>query len=155
MKHNFLLRGFFKNRGFEDSQDLTKFEIAKLPGATPSKTFTFDSKKLFNDADKSKLKNGKLLAEAGKFLEQEQFGLVVIAASTGMKGDSKTDKMLTEAQAFVVRDALVKNYKIEDTRVKTIGLGKTGADEVNLVVIYVYPRGTEIIAASNPPAAKP
>jgi phospholipid/cholesterol/gamma-HCH transport system substrate-binding protein len=154
MKHNFLLKGFFKNRGYEDTQDLSKFEIARMPAATPVKTFTYDSQKLFADAEKSKLKNGKMLAEAGKFLEQQPFGSVVIAASTGLKGDSQTDKLLTEAQAYVVRDALVKNYKIEDSHIRTIGLGKTGTDEINKVQIFVYAQGTDVVAASAPPAAK-
>jgi hypothetical protein len=29
LKHNFLLRGFYKKRGYEDAQDLTKYEIAR------------------------------------------------------------------------------------------------------------------------------
>jgi phospholipid/cholesterol/gamma-HCH transport system substrate-binding protein len=32
LKHNFLLRGFFKKRGYEDSDELTKHAIARLPG---------------------------------------------------------------------------------------------------------------------------
>jgi len=80
VKHNFLLRGFFKNRGFKDSGDLTKYLIARMPAATPAKSFAFDSKKLFDDADKSKLKNGNMLTKAGQFLEQQPFGLAVIAA---------------------------------------------------------------------------
>src|SRR5580658_9520867 len=50
LKHNFLLRGFFKNRGFEDAGDLTKYEIGSLPSVTATKSFTYDSKKLFDDA---------------------------------------------------------------------------------------------------------
>ena len=37
MKHNFLLRGFFKNRGYEDSAELAKNEIERLPQGTPIK----------------------------------------------------------------------------------------------------------------------
>lgn len=142
LKHNFLLRGFFKNRGFEDSGDLTKYEIVRLPQATAAKSFTFDSKTLFDDADKSKLKKPKLLTEAGKYLETEPFGVAVITAVTGMKGDSQKDKLLTEAQALVVRDYLVKNFKFDDTHVKTLGLGKSDADENNHVDVLIYPPGT-------------
>jgi phospholipid/cholesterol/gamma-HCH transport system substrate-binding protein len=155
MKHNFLLRGFFKNRGFEDTGDLTKYEIAKLPAAAAAKSFTLDSQKLFEAADKSKLKNAKLLSEAGQFLQQEPFSLAVVSASTGMKGDSQKDKILTEAQALVVRDYLVKNFKFDDTHLKTIGLGKSNnADDVNRVEILVYPPGTSAPAGREQRAAK-
>jgi phospholipid/cholesterol/gamma-HCH transport system substrate-binding protein len=148
LKHNFLLRGFFKNRGFEDSGDLTKYQIANLPSGAPSKSFAYDSQKLFDDADKSKLKNGKTLAEIGQFLQQQPFGLAVIAASTGMKGDSQKDKLLTEAQALVVREYLVKNFKFDDTHLKTIGLGKSNnTEDVNRVEILIYPQGTSTTSA--------
>jgi len=142
LKHNFLLRGFFKNRGYEDSGDLTRFQIAKIPAVPAARTFSYDSKKLFNDADKSKLKNSKPLNEAGQFLESSPFGFAVIAASTGRLGDSQKDKLLTEAQALVVRDYLVNHFSFDDTRVKTIGLGKSDSGE-NLLQIFIYPPGVE------------
>lgn len=144
LKHNFLLRGFFRHRGFEDSRDLTKFQVARLPGEPPAKTFEYDSKKLFGDVTKSDLKNGKDLNEAGAFLQSSPFGGVVIAASTGMRGDSQKDKLLTEAQSLVVRDYLVNHFSFDDTRVKTIGLGKSEEGDANRVRIFVYPRGTEL-----------
>jgi len=44
---------------------------------------------------------------------------------------------------MVLRDYLVKNFKVKDTRIKTIGLGKsdTVADDGS-VEILVYPEGT-------------
>ena len=42
-----------------------------------------------------------------------------------MKGDTDDEKVLTEARAMVVRDYLVRNFKMDDTKVKTIGLGKS------------------------------
>jgi phospholipid/cholesterol/gamma-HCH transport system substrate-binding protein len=155
LKHNFLLRGFFKNRGFEDSGDLTKYEIASLPSTSPSKSFAYDSKKLFDDADKSKLKSAKTLTETGQFLEQQPFGLAVVAASTGMKGDSQKDKLLTEAQALVVREYLVKNFKFDDTHLKTIGLGKSNnTEDVNRVEILIYPPVTTTPSGRVQRAAK-
>jgi outer membrane protein OmpA-like peptidoglycan-associated protein len=43
-----------------------------------------------------------------------------------MKGDTDTEKVLTEARAMVVRDYLVKNFKMDDTRVKNDWTGKIG-----------------------------
>ena len=37
MKHNFFLRGYFKNRGYEDSSELARNEIERLPQGTPVK----------------------------------------------------------------------------------------------------------------------
>ncbi len=43
--------------------------------------------------------------------------------AAGMKGDTDKVRELTGAQALVVRDYLVQNFQIDDTRVKTMGLG--------------------------------
>ena len=47
-------------------------------------------------------------------MEQTRFGVVVIAAHAGTKGDSQKDKVLTEARPAVVRDYLVNNFKLDD-----------------------------------------
>jgi len=104
VKHNFLVRGFFKNRGYEDAEELTKHGIAKLPAGPAMKTFEFDDAKIFDKPDNAKLKNQKSLDEAGKFLEDNKFGLVAIASYAGSKGDSDKQKKLTEARAVAVRD---------------------------------------------------
>ncbi len=48
LKHNFFLRGYFKNRGYEDSSELAKNEIERLPQGTPVKEFTYPAKQLFD-----------------------------------------------------------------------------------------------------------
>jgi len=144
LKHNFLLRGFFNKRGYEDSADLTKYEIPQLPAAVVSKNFTYEAAKLFDKPDTAKLKGAKALNEAGKFLETNAFGLAVVSAYTDMKGDTEKNRLLTQARAMVVRDYLVQNFKLEDTRIKTIGQGKSA--DANApgggVEILVYRAGT-------------
>ena len=139
LKHNFLLRGYFKNRGYEDSADLNKYAIAGIPAGPAQKTFAFESKNLFDKSDTAKLRNEKTLNEAGKYLQAEPFGLAVIAASTGMKGDSDKDRRLTQARAFVVRDYLVRNFKLDDERIKIIGRGKE-ENATDQVEILVFPK---------------
>jgi outer membrane protein OmpA-like peptidoglycan-associated protein len=139
LKHNFLLRGYFNNRGYEDSGDLTKHAISRLPAKPRSKEFDFDAGELFDKPDNAKLKNQKALSEAGKFLEQNRFGLVVVASSETI-GDSEKDRTLTQARAVVIRDFLVQNFKLDDTRVKTIGLGKVKSAQGNSrIQILIYP----------------
>ncbi len=154
LKHNFFLRGFFKERGYESAADLSKNEISQLPGKPAEKKFDYEAKKIFDKPDTAKLKNDKTLKEAGDFLQNNRFGVAVVAAYTDMKGDTEKDRLLTEARAMVVRDYLVKNFKLEDTRLKTIGLGKSDqARDGGGVEILVYPEGTS--TAQIPSSASP
>ena len=86
LKHNLLLRGYFKKRGYEDSSELTKHEIPQLPAEPSMKEFDYDAKQIFDKPESAKLKNPKAIQEAGKFLEQNKFGWAVVAAYAGMKG---------------------------------------------------------------------
>jgi phospholipid/cholesterol/gamma-HCH transport system substrate-binding protein len=139
LKHNFLLRGFFKKRGYEDAADITKHQIASLPAGAPSKTFDYDGAEIFDKPDTAKVKEKKALDEAGKYLESKKFGLAVVVASVGMKGESEKERVLTEARATAVRDFLAQNFHLDDTRIKTIGLGKTDATgDTGKLEILIY-----------------
>jgi phospholipid/cholesterol/gamma-HCH transport system substrate-binding protein len=157
MKQNFLVRGYFKKRGYESSSDLEKNEIAKLPDSAPLKSFAFDSKKLFDKADTAKPKNEKSLRAAGQFLADTEFGVAVVVVSAGMTGDEQKDLVLTQARAMVVRDYLVNNFSFDDSQLKTLGRGKGKSDTPDsgwgTVEIIVYPAETEVPAqtsAANP-----
>jgi phospholipid/cholesterol/gamma-HCH transport system substrate-binding protein len=148
MKHNFLLRGYFKSRGYEDSAELAKNEIERLPQGTPTKEFTYSAKQLFDKQDSAKLKNQKSLNVGGEFLANNQFGFAVVVVSAGMAGDTQKDLVLTEARAMVVREYLVENFGFDDSQLKTLGMGKqadTNADAGwGTVQIFIYPAGTEL-----------
>jgi phospholipid/cholesterol/gamma-HCH transport system substrate-binding protein len=157
MKQNFLVRGFYKKRGYENSADLAKNDIPQLPEATPLKTFTFDSKKLFDKQDTAKPKNEKSLRAAGQFLADTEFGVAVVVVSAGTTGDEQKDLVLTQARAMVVRDYLVNNFSFDDSQLKTLGLGKGKSDAPDSgwgnVEIIVYPADVEAPAqtsAANP-----
>ncbi|MGA7930607.1 MAG: OmpA family protein, partial [Candidatus Sulfotelmatobacter sp.] len=148
MKHNFFLRGYFKSRGYEDSAELAKNEVVRLPQGTATKEFTYSAKQLFDKQDSAKLKNQKSLNDGGEFLANNQFGFAVIVASTGMEGDTQKDLVLTEARAMVVREYLVEKFGFDDSQLKTLGMGKqTDANKDagwGTVRIFIYPAGTEI-----------
>jgi phospholipid/cholesterol/gamma-HCH transport system substrate-binding protein len=147
MKHNFLLRGFFKKRGYEDSDELSKHAVAHLPAEPVLKRFSLDAAQLFDKPDSSKLKNKKLLNEVGQFLEANKFGMVVVAARSGMTGDTDKIRELTDAQALVVREYLVNNFRLDDTRIKTIGLGKAESEsDSEKLEVLVYPAGKASVA---------
>jgi outer membrane protein OmpA-like peptidoglycan-associated protein len=138
LKQNFLLRGFFKQRGYENGSELRKNRIFQLPPQHSSKEFAYDANKIFAKSDSAKLTHKKALNQAGKFLEQNRFSLAVVAASTET-GDTDKDRALTQARAKVVRDYLVQNFKFDDTRVKIIGLGKSSqAGEASGVKVLIY-----------------
>lgn len=141
LKHNWFLHGFFKNRGYFDSADLTKNEIPELPRKTPAKTFASSSKDLFDKPDTADLKNKKLLNQAGEYLQQNPFQLAAVTAFTGSQGDKAKNLEVSRAQAMVVREYLVQNYKIDDTRIKTKGMGEddqSTKDRAGRVEILIY-----------------
>jgi phospholipid/cholesterol/gamma-HCH transport system substrate-binding protein len=159
MKHNFFLRGYFKSRGYEDSNELAKNEIERLPQGTPIKEFTYPAKQLFDKPDTAKLKNQKSLKDSGEFLANNQFGFAVVVASAGMEGDSQKDLELTEARAMVVREYLVENFGFDDSQLKTLGKGKqTNANSDagwGTVQVLIYPAGTDIPPGKQTPTAAP
>lgn len=138
LKQNFLLRGFFNRRGYEDPNELKKNKISRMPAERSKKDFVYDAKDIFDKSDNAKLKNEKAFEEAGKFLEQNEFRLAVVTASAGV-GDTDKDRVLTQARAKVVRDILVQHFKFDDTKLKTIGLGKSAkTEETGKVEIRIY-----------------
>ncbi len=146
LKQNFLLRGYFKKRGFEDSADLAKYEIARLPDASPLKTFTYEPKHLFDKVDTAKLKNQDSLSATGRYLAANEFGIAVVVVSTGTTGETQKDLVLTQARAAVVRAYLVDNFGFDDTQLKTLGMGKKITANTDsgwgTVEIIIYPVGT-------------
>ena len=157
MKHNFLMRGYFKSRGYEDSAELAKNEIQKLPEGAPTKQFTYSAKQLFDKPDSAKLKNQKSLNPGGEFLANNQFGFAVVAVSVGMEGDTQKDLVLTQARAMVVRQYLVENFGFDDSQLRTLGMGKQAEANSDVgwgrVQLFIYPAGTEIPAAKQAPAS--
>jgi phospholipid/cholesterol/gamma-HCH transport system substrate-binding protein len=148
LKHNFLLRGYFNKRGYEDSSALAANKISGLPPDTPLKAFTYTAKQLFDARDSAKLKNQKSLNAGGEFLAGNQFGFAVVVVSTGMEGDTQKDQVLTDARAMVVREYLVDNYGFDDSQLKTLGLGKQAGPNMDAdwgsIQILIFPAGTEI-----------
>jgi phospholipid/cholesterol/gamma-HCH transport system substrate-binding protein len=148
LKQNFLLRGYFKKRGYEDSAELVSDEIASLPEASPLKTFTYEPKSLFDKIDTAKLKNQDSLSAAGKFLAGNDFGVAVVVVYAGATGDTQKDLVLTQARAAVLRDYLIGNFGFDDTQLKTLGMGKKigGSTDAGWgdIEIIVYPSGTGI-----------
>jgi phospholipid/cholesterol/gamma-HCH transport system substrate-binding protein len=152
LKHNFLLRGFFNDRGYTNPEEIKKHVIAEVPKATPAKTFTIDQKNLFDKPESAKLKNGKLLNEAAQFLQEHKFESAVISVASGMKGDSEKEQVLSEARSYVIRKYMVEHFKLEDSRIRTIGLGKSptaGAD--GSVEVLVYGVGGAAVTAEPAP----
>jgi len=154
LKHNFILSGYFKKRGYEDSAGLTANGIERLPEGAPVKAFTYAAKELFDTRDSAKLKNQKSLNAAGQFLAENQFGYAVVVVSTGMEGDTQKDQVLTEARAMVVREYLVENFGFDDSQLKTLGQGKQASTSSDAgwgtIQILIYPAGTGM-----PPALLP
>ena len=154
LKHNFLLRGYFKNRGYEDSADLGKDEIQGLPQAAAVKEFDLQAKDLFDKRDSAKLKGQKHLNEAGQYLAGNEFGVAVIQVSTGSSGSSDEAMTLAQGRALVVRNYIVQHFGFDDTHLKTVSLGKqtgeSSKEDWGLIKVLVYPAGTSMPPDKNP-----
>jgi phospholipid/cholesterol/gamma-HCH transport system substrate-binding protein len=159
MKHNFLLSGYFKKRGYTDSADLTENEIDRLPAGQPVKTFTFSPKKLFGSRESTKLQNQKSLNEGGEFLAKNDFGFAVMVVSAGPEGDTQKEMILTEARAMLIRAYLVEHFGFDDSRIKTLGLGKQAAETPDAgggtIQLLIYPVGGDIPPNKQVPVAVP
>jgi outer membrane protein OmpA-like peptidoglycan-associated protein len=148
LKHSFFVRGFFKSRGYEDSAELAKNAIERLPQSAPTKDFTYATKQLFDKQDSARLKNQKSLNAGGEFLANNQFGFAVVVASTGMEGDAQKDLVLTQARAMVVREYLVEHFGFDDSQLKTLGIGRASKPDSDAgwgtLRILIYPPGIEM-----------
>jgi phospholipid/cholesterol/gamma-HCH transport system substrate-binding protein len=155
LKHNFFLKGYFNKRGYEDSSNLAANRIAGLPQGAPVKSFTYTARQLFDSRDTAKLKDQKSLNAAGDFMAQNPFGVAVVVVSTGMKGDTKKDLVLTEARAMVIREYLAENFGFNNDLLKTLGMGKQADATLDAdwgsIQILIYPTGTEIPVDQLPP----
>ena len=151
LKHNFFLRGFFNRRGYPDSAKLTENEITQLPKGQILKKFSYDPNKIFDKTDTAKLKKEKMLNDAGQFLEQNPFGAAVVFVSGGTTGDAEQVRQLSQARAMVIRDYLVKRFRMDDKRVKKMGVGKSEETptDAGLIEIIVYQPGTQFAAANH------
>ena len=147
LKHNFLLRGFFNKRGYEDETELAKNRISQLPAGPPLHSFAYDPSKIFGKNDRAKLRNPKDLNDAGHFLASNPFGLAVVAASTGDLGETGKDLTLSEARAMVIRDYLADHFPFDDTRVKISALGKSGSTPKVEILIYPTPTPEKDVAS--------
>jgi hypothetical protein len=147
VQHNFLLSGFFKKRGYNDPSELAQNSISQIPSAMPSKEFDYDVTKIFNKPDEAEIKNKKAMKEVGQFLEANTYSQVVVATSAAV-GDTGKDKLLTKARSKVVRDYLAQNFKLDDTKIKIIGLGKSKQEDAGKLQILVY--GAKSAAVQTP-----
>jgi phospholipid/cholesterol/gamma-HCH transport system substrate-binding protein len=157
LKSNWFFRGFFKNRGYPDAAELTKHAIPNLPKRPYSNRFEIAAKDLFDKPDTAKLKNEKVLNHIGTILERTPYDLVVVAAYSGVRGDTEDNLLLTQARAMVVRQHLADHFKVDDRRMKTIGMGEDPATpdkRAGRVAIIVYPAltmpGEKTTPAKNP-----
>jgi len=155
LKHNWFLRGFFKNRGYEDASDRTEYLIPQIPNRPWSREFLINARDIFNNRTGARLKNRERIRPIGQYLQDHPFNLAIVVAYTDMKGDSAQDLKLSEARAYVVRKYLVDNFGLLDTQIKTKGLGKqepVGTKPEDGVEVLVYQNSAPTMGESSLPA---
>lgn len=155
LKHNFLLRGYFKHRGYYDDRDIGQHAIAALPAGQPAQSFNVPGAQVFRTKSEADVDHGKLLEEAGKYLQSHPYSMAVVTAKGGLGGDTDTGRKLTEARAYAAREWLVKHFQLDDSRIKTLGMGLTpGVPPTGELSIMVYtnvsPPGTGAADRADP-----
>ncbi len=155
LKQNILFRGYFKDRGYLDATELTKWEIEKIPEAEPMKKFVFLAGDLFEKPGTVKLKDKKRLDEVGAYLATHPFGLVLVQSFSSQAGEHEENLVLTQAQAMVVRDYLADRFEFDDTKLKTKGMGEVEATQPGRthwieISIYAPDAGTELHQGARP-----
>lgn len=138
LKHDFFTRGFFKKRGYMDAARLAEDEIPHFPEQRASRAFVIDADQIFKDSDTAKLSHEERLDLIGEYLRTHPFSLAVVTSSSGMVGDTDKQLTLTKARAMVVRDYLVGKFPLDDTRIKTKGLGKQANVGDGDVQVLIY-----------------
>ena len=141
LKQNILFRGYFKDRGYMDSTELTKWDIQEMPKATAMKKFVLYARDLFENANSAKLKDKKRLNEVGNYLEKNPFGLALIQGFSGLSGAREENLVLTQAEAMVVRNYLADKFELDDLKLKTKGMGEVATPEAgkeHWIEISVY-----------------
>jgi hypothetical protein len=154
LKKNFLLKGFFKKRGYEDSADLVVHAIDRLPRSAPDKTFTYLPAQLFDNRDSVKLHNQKSLNDGGDYLAKTPFGFAIVVVSSGLEGDSQKELELTQVRAMVVREYLVDHFAFDDSQIKTLALGKqpaTSEAKSGMIQLLIFPVGSDEPASDQTP----
>jgi len=153
LKKNWFLKGFFKDRGYYDAAELTKYEVGKMPKETAQKKFVYASDDLFDKEKTGKIKEKNNLKDAGKFLEKNPFGLVVVTAYATEPGEKEESLQVTQAQALVVRKYLIENFKLDENRIKTKGFGEQATKDKDVqpshVEILVYGQNPDLRASSK------
>jgi phospholipid/cholesterol/gamma-HCH transport system substrate-binding protein len=153
LKKNWFLRGFFKDRGYYDASELTKYDVGKMPKESANKKFIYASDDLFDREKTGKIKEKNNLKDAGKFLEKNRFGLVVVTAYSAEPGQKDENLQVTQAQALVVRKYLVDNFKLDESRIKTKGFGEQTTKDKDVqpsrVEILIFRQNRDLRASSK------
>jgi phospholipid/cholesterol/gamma-HCH transport system substrate-binding protein len=155
LKGNFLLRGYFKKRGYEDSEELSAHAIDRLPPSAPLKAFSYSSKQLFGGRDSIKLHNQKSLNDGGEYLAKNPFGFAAVVVSGALDGDSEKEMELTQVRAMVIRKYLVEHFAFDDSQIRTLALGKQSAATSDTgsggIQLLIFPVGSD--APNSEPAS--
>jgi outer membrane protein OmpA-like peptidoglycan-associated protein len=87
----------------------------------------FVSYGIYFDSGKSivKAESYGTLKEIAKILNENPDLKIKIIGHTDADGDEKSNLSLSQARATAVKDALVKDFKIDEQRVETDGLGES------------------------------
>jgi phospholipid/cholesterol/gamma-HCH transport system substrate-binding protein len=125
-KTNSLVRGYFEDRGYFNTADLTDHYFSEPVNDSVVKEYTFSATELFDKKNYSaKLKNSEALYPVGVYLMSRKYSLVAIRVYLSDVGKEEENLQLSQARAYVIREYLTKNFPLDEKNIKIKGYGET------------------------------
>jgi phospholipid/cholesterol/gamma-HCH transport system substrate-binding protein len=139
LKRNFLVRGFFEDRGFFDIDALSPAEYRQFSAEAAEREVhriwveadvLFEAGAAGDDAPLTVEGRRRLDLAMGTFLDYRRDGVLVVEGYSA--GDTTTVQLLrSDARARVVRDYLVSRFRRDSSITGAIGLGADARDSPN------------------------
>jgi hypothetical protein len=112
---------------------------AKQQTSSPLREFTFETKELFDQTEKSKLSKEKELKEAGSFLKKNLDAFVVVKVQSGSERTKDQNVRLSESRAIAIQEHLKRKFKLNETTFKTVAKSASPTTpKGDTVMISVY-----------------
>lgn len=147
LKHNFLLRGFFRKRGYFNLDEITvaEYRKSKFVKGDAAKRAWLDKKELFSGSDELTPRGKAAIDKAiGTFVEDLRNNPVVVE---GYSAEGSPDERYRKAlkRATAVQKYIETKYQLEDKHTGAIPLGstppeKTGKDSWDGVAVVLLPK---------------
>jgi phospholipid/cholesterol/gamma-HCH transport system substrate-binding protein len=123
-KSNFLLRGYFQDRGYFNATDIATNQFDEPVNGRIVQEYTFTAGELFGKDYSARLKRQDPLYAVGVYLMNQNYSLAAVRVYLSEVGGEAENLQLSQARAYVIREYLAKNFPLDEKKVKIKGYGE-------------------------------